>query len=183
MKYATFLLGLGISEKEKKGKFTMLNPKEQLFCYYFSCFQNLKEASVKAGYPALSAEKTAAKLMQRKEIQEQIRTYIRQKDTEYLQAMVLSGLERLAFGEINDVIQLMMKGNELDEKQLQNLNLYMVSELKQKDGCLEVKLFDRYQALKLIQELVEQKQNHGTTEEFLQAFVQGTKQWDGDGDE
>lgn len=161
----------------------MLNPKEQLFCYYFSCFQNLKEASIKAGYPALSAEKTAAKLMGREEIKQQIREYSRQKDMEYLQAMVLSGLERLAFGEINDIIQLMMKGNELDEKQLQNLNLYMVSEIKQKDGCLEVKLFDRYQALKLIQELIQLKKSNGTTEEFLQAFVEGTKQWGGDKDE
>ena len=50
----------------------MLNPKEQLFCYYFSCFQNLKEASIKAVYPALSAEKTAAKLMGREEIKQQI---------------------------------------------------------------------------------------------------------------
>ena len=161
----------------------MLNPKEQLFCYYFSRFQNLKEASIKAGYPSLSAEKTAAKLMGREEIKQQIREYFKQKDMEYLQAMVLSGLERLAFGEINDVIQLMMKGNELDEKQLQNLNLYMVSEIKQKDGCLEVKLFDRYQALKLIQELIQLKKNHGTTEEFLQAFVEGTKQWSRDKDE
>ena len=161
----------------------MLNPKEQLFCYYFSCFQNWKEASIKAGYPALSAEKTAAKLMGREEIKQQICEYSKQKDMEYLQAMVLSGLERLAFGEINDIIQLMVKGNELDEKQLQNLNLYMVSEIKQKDGCLEVKLFDRYQALKLIQELIQLKQNHGTTEEFLQAFVEGTKQWGGDKDE
>lgn len=63
----------------------------------------------------------------------------------------LDGLARLAFGPVNDALRLFAGIGEIDESVISSLNLFCVSEIKQtKDGCLEIKFYDRIKALELL---------------------------------
>lgn len=61
---------------------------------------------------------------------------------------VVEGLRRLAFGEIQDAVTLLFESDEEILKNLPNLNLFNVSEIKRvKAGGMEIKFFDRLKAL------------------------------------
>ncbi|MFR4197997.1 MAG: terminase small subunit [Ruminococcus sp.] len=63
-------------------------------------------------------------------------------------AIVRAGLERLAFGRTNDVIQLLLAEEPMTGQQIQALDLFPVASLKRdKSGGMEVHFFDRLKAL------------------------------------
>lgn len=63
----------------------------------------------------------------------------------------LDGLERLAFGSVNDAVRLLVQFNELDSGIVSDLDLFSVSEIKRnKEGMLEIKFYDRLKALELL---------------------------------
>ena len=73
------------------------------------------------------------------------------------------GLEKLAFGSISDAVSLLyMKEPGRDE--LEKMDLCCISEIKTKDGYMEIKFIDRLRALeKLCQEEVPQNDKADST--------------------
>lgn len=63
------------------------------------------------------------------------------------------GYERLAFGSVEDIIELVCKSN-FSEKDLRSLDYFNISEVKKnKDGGIEVKFFDRLKALEKLENI------------------------------
>lgn len=128
--------------------------KEKLFCYYYSKFQNHKEAAIKAGYDKSKADVIGIKLLLRKEIREEIKKMIQMGNKKDLMEKAIIGLERLAFGSITDVVKLAFAEKLEDIKNIAEMDLYNISEIKRvKGGGFEIKFFDRIKALEKIGEM------------------------------
>ncbi len=62
---------------------------------------------------------------------------------------VKSGYEKLAYGKVNDAVQLMFRDG-LTPRELKKLDLYSVAEMKQTKDGLEIKFYDRMKALEAL---------------------------------
>ena len=92
---------------------------------------------------------------------------------------LIEGLERLAFGNIADVIQLLY-AEELDSAALGKLDLFQIAEVKRpKGGGMEIKLYDRLKALQYLQELYDRPS--GDAFGFYNALAQGVKTFEEEG--
>ncbi len=128
-----------------------LTDKEKLFCAYFCAGRNGREAAAKSGYSF--PEKTAQKLLKRKEILAQIKKNDSVKENE--KPSVSAGYKRLAFGCVSDAIALLFE-EEISKEKIEKMDLFNVSEIKrQKGGALEIKFFDRLKALEKLEEASE----------------------------
>lgn len=68
---------------------------------------------------------------------------------------VRSGLERIAFGGVNDAVSLLFQ-TEPDPEELRRLDLYSVAEIRRmKDGGIEIKFYDRMKALECLRQMEE----------------------------
>ncbi len=93
-------------------------------------------------------------------------------------AEVLAGLRRLAFGRINDALTLL--GDDFDGLCTSRLDLYNVSEIKRaKGGGVEIKFFDRLEALKRLAEIGERTSGSDSADSFFAALKDSAT---GDGD-
>ena len=80
------------------------------------------------------------------------------------------GFRRLAFGSIGDAARLLFT-EKIDPRMLKKMDLFSVSEIKRnKDGAIEVKFFDRMEALRMLHEL--EKDSSASTG-FLAAIESG----------
>lgn len=130
---------------------TKLTDKETLFCTYYCIGRNGREAAAKSGY--VFPERTAAKLLRRKEIISFIKKYDKAHQNETLS--VAAGYSRLAFGCIADAVSLLFD-EEITKENIEKMDLFNVSEIKrQKGGALEIKFFDRLKALEKLEEIFE----------------------------
>ena len=83
---------------------------------------------------------------------------------------VKAGLERLAFGRINDAVELVF-AEEVTPAKIRQADLYNVSEIKKiKGGGVEIKFFDRQKALERLEELNEKIQTRGNAQALVQAL-------------
>lgn len=90
--------------------------------------------------------------------------------------MVKAGLERLAFGEINDAIKLILNEEDISKKEAERLNLFNVSEIKKvKGGGIEIKLFDRQKALEKLWEIENSADMTTSAESFMTAITKGSE--------
>lgn len=75
----------------------------------------------------------------------------------------VEGIQKLAFGKINDAARILPAVRELGDEMISRLDLFPVSEIKQnKDGSLEVRFYDRLKALEMLaryEEAGEDRQN------------------------
>lgn len=121
-----------------------------MFCYHCAALGNPREAALRAGFPARRADQYAAELLKKRAVREEIAQYAeisRQKDA----ARALQGVERLAFGAVNDAVFLLLDGEEMCRDVIGTLDLYNVAEIKRpKGGGFEMKFFDRLKALELL---------------------------------
>ena len=63
------------------------------------------------------------------------------------------GFRRLAFGGIHDAVRLLFC-EEVNPRTLKNMDLFAVSEIRRpKNGGMEIRFFDRIEALRLLSEL------------------------------
>lgn len=63
------------------------------------------------------------------------------------------GFHRLAFGGIHDAVRLLFC-EEVNPRTLKNMDLFAVSEIRRpKNGGMEIRFFDRIEALRLLSEL------------------------------
>ena len=93
-------------------------------------------------------------------------------DTEKsVQETVQEGYRRIAFGDVSDPIRLLFC-EEITPRMLKGMDLFSISEIKRlKDGGMEIKFFDRIQALQCMQELGGESSVSG----FYQALEEGAK--------
>lgn len=93
---------------------------------------------------------------------------------------IKTGLRRLAFGETNDIMEVVLSEEPIGLRRLFEMNFYNISEVKKiKGGGLEVKLFDRQKAMEKLLEIYQSEENKTGAEEFLDALSKSA----GDDDE
>lgn len=130
-----------------------ITSKEKLFCTYYSLNRNGREAAAKSGY--LFPEKTALRLLKRKEIRSFIDELDRQRRAD--KKDIAQGYVRLAFGCVSDAIKLLYAEDNEKEK-IEEMDLFNISEIKRKKGGdIEIKFFDRLKALERLQQLCDEK--------------------------
>ncbi len=135
-----------------------LTSKELLFCTYYSLGRNGREAAVKSGY--MFPEKSAVKLLRRKDIAEEIAKLDKQREATHKDISI--GYQRLAFGCISDAVRLLFS-DEVSPEEIEKMDLFNVSEIKRKKGGdIEIKFFDR---LKALEKLAETGSVHRDSEE------------------
>ncbi|MBE6775893.1 MAG: terminase small subunit [Ruminococcaceae bacterium] len=126
-----------------------VSSKEKLFCTYYCISRNAGEAAAKAGY--IFPEKSALRLLRKKEVQAEIEKNDREKRAS--QKDIISGYYRLAFGCYADAVSLLFK-EEITDEQLRQMDLYNISDIKRKKGGdIEIRFFDRLKALEHLQQL------------------------------
>lgn len=157
-KAATNGLFRAISERHfsQKGEFIIekeITSKEKLFCTYYSLNCNGREAAAKSGY--LFPEKSALRLLKRKEIKDFIEELDKQRRAN--KKDIAQGYVRLAFGCVSDAIKLLYC-EEAEKDNIEQMDLFNISEIKRKKGGdIEIKFFDRLKALEKLQQLCDEK--------------------------
>ena len=81
----------------------------------------------------------------------------------------LAGLRRLAFGRINDALALLR--DDCFESDFSGLDLFNVSEIKRvKGGGVEIKFFDRLEALERLSEIEDKAADTAAADSFFSAL-------------
>lgn len=98
-------------------------------------------------------EKSAMRLLNRKEIQSEIERI--DKKRKRSEADISAGYLRLAFGCVSDAVKLIFS-EDITEEKIDELDLFNISEIKRKKGGdVEIKFFDRLKALEHLYEMSE----------------------------
>lgn len=150
-----------------------LAEKEELFCQYFAQSCSPRESAARAGYTF--PEKTAIKLLSQEAIQKHINFLFKENTKSCLNEQAISGFKRLAFGSVADAVSLMFIDGEPSPRALEEMDLFCVSEIKRpREGALEIKFFDRLEALERLSELSERNDAESSVP-FYQAIEQGAR--------
>lgn len=148
-----------------------LTRKETLFCQLFASYRNQREAALRAGFN-FRPERTAARLLERPEIQKEIRACARLVSERANEAS--AGYRRVAFGSVADALILLYQ-DSFSKEELEALDLFSVSEIRQiKGGGLEIKFFDRLKALEKLSQ-IEAADSERKNDSFYQALEEGAR--------
>ncbi len=132
-----------------------LGKREKLFCLNYAHLGNGREAAARSGY-LLNPDATAAKLLSKKEILQEIEALTQSKKALSQEAAV--GLKRLAFGSVTDALRLIYCEEAPTVEELAQMDLFNVAEIKRpKSGGIEIKFFDRLKPLERLAEISEQQ--------------------------
>jgi len=158
-------------EIKKESKQNLLR---KLFCYYFVKLRNVREAGIKAGFSENQAFVEGMKILDNANT---IGALNRISEKSFSQnGLVKSGLERLAFGSVNDAVALVFSEEVPSSCEISRLDLFNVSEIKRvKGGGVEVKFFDRQKALEKLWELENTADVNGSAESFFNAIRAGAE--------
>lgn len=160
---------------ERRGRMEKdLTSREKLFCYHYLMLGNAKEAATAAGFPIKNANTHAAKLLSKGKIREFLDA---QHDNlaKRKVSLIISGLERLAFGGINDAVALAFC-DEIDGDKIGKLDLFNVAEIKRpKSGGVEIKFFDRQKALERLLEIQSEFSGNSSADSFFTALYHSAK--------
>lgn len=149
--------------------------KEKLFCKFYFSYQNPQEAAIKAGYSKINAQKKAHKLLNKPEIQEELKKLKNELDNNQLTNWAIVILKRIIFCTPNDTINLALTHENLTEQQIEKLNLFQISEIKKlKDGTLEIKFIDKLKAVACLMEIANNFKNSNTANNLLTALTQNS---------
>ena len=149
-----------------------MNLKEKLFCQFYTTYQLPKEAAIKAGYSETIAERKAQKLLNKTEIQQEIKKIKNEIDNKQLICWATTVLKRIIFDNPNDAIILALKSEEATEQKIEQMNLFTVSEFKKfKDGSLEIKFINKLKAIKSLVEITHILKNSSEANNFLDALT------------
>lgn len=122
-----------------------------------------------AGFPPDTAEKEGLRLLNLRSTQKLIRRYTQNGISG--EDGVKIGLSRLAFGDINDIMEVVLSEEPIGLNRLFKMNFFNISEVKKvKGGGLEVKLFDRQKAMEKLLEIYEKNSSRTNAEEFFEAL-------------
>lgn len=151
----------------KKG----LTPREKEFCLRYFETMDAEESARLSGYRKEPFKK-AGVLLSREDILKEI-SRLSHAFEEVSRRVARKGYEKLAFGKITDAVSLLYLKNP-DKAQLEDLDLYCVSEIKRKDDSVEIKFFDRLKALeKLTQGKEEEKEKGEALPPVYNAILKG----------
>ncbi len=136
-----------------------MRPQERCFCIWYAMLCNVQEAALRAGYAPVEAMERGVKLLQRADCVAYIQSVQDTLSHRSLTSKVMAGLERLAFGSCNDAVQLVFSADSLSPVEMEQLDLFSVTEMKRdRNGGVEVKFYDRQKAM-------EQMLSYATTAE------------------
>lgn len=131
----------------------MLNEKQaiqRLFCYYYAFSGNIEESAIKAGFPQELALFEGIKILSQKRFKALV-DELRRDETGTRQSV--AGLKRLAFGSVNDAVELAFADGDISKERLAKMDFFNISEIKKiKGGGVEIKIFDRQKALEKLLE-------------------------------
>ena len=143
-----------------------LTPKQMRFVDEWLIDFNGKQAAIRAGYSAKTAEATAARLLRNVKVQAEIsrRQKDLQKRTEVSQDRVVKELARIAFANIADYLHVETQTRTKDDGTEVTYQIVMLSEtedlsvdqraalanVKQSANGVEIKLHDKIKALELL---------------------------------
>lgn len=143
-----------------------LTPKQMRFVDEWLIDFNGKQAAIRAGYSAKTAEATAARLLRNVKVQAEIsrRQKDLQKRTEVSQDRVVKELARIAFANIADYLHVETQTRTKDDGTEVTYQIVMLSEtedlsvdqraalanVKQSVNGVEIKLHDKIKALELL---------------------------------
>ena len=144
-----------------------LSPKQTLFCAYYAQTRNGREAAAKCGYRF--AGRTAAKLLRRSDIRAQIEELDRAQAL--AQSDIAAGYARLAFGCVSDAVALALSP-QTENANLEEMDLFSVSEIKCGKNGVEIRFFDRLKALEKLEALTQSRESE-TAKELFKAIGQG----------
>ncbi|MGN1132849.1 MAG: terminase small subunit [Oscillospiraceae bacterium] len=140
------------------------------FVLSFCLTRNAEESAINAGVLPRLAKLEGNRLLSRKGVKEKIKS--QEKILESSEMEVIAGLERLAFGRINDAVKLALS-EDFNVSDLTKAELFNVSEIKKvKGGGVEIKFCDRQKALEKLweyREKIETRKNADALEEFFKA--------------
>lgn len=156
-----------------KGVFKMsLTKKEIEFCSYFAICRDARESAAKAGFAF--PERSGMRLLAKESVISEIERFS-QKSTTITSAV--DGLKRIAFGSVADAVRLILEPEAVDTEKL---DLFMVSELKCTDKCIEIKFYDRIKALTALLEVSAVSEENNTSQ-FVDAIFKGASAIEGIG--
>lgn len=144
--------------------------RKKLFCCYFVKLGNIRESAVKAGFPPETAMLDGIECMRSPSCQKLISKLY--SDLYCNTKGIMSGLERLAFGNSNDAVFLAFSDDLPSPDVISGLDLFNVSEIKKvKGGGVEIKLFDRQKALEKMLEFANSCDSSGIADSFINALT------------
>lgn len=149
-----------------------LNKKElcNLFCCNYARLGDVYEAALRSGFPQEMALADGIGIINQTKYRRLISNMM-QKSISPKQ-IVMTGLERLAFGRANDAALLVFSEDVPTLQQLNSLDLFNVSEMKKvKGGGVEIKLFDRQKAMERIYEYASEENASSNAANLIKAFA------------
>lgn len=87
--------------------------------------------------------------------------------------LVMEGLRKLAFGDVNDAVKLVFAEEVPPPDVLAKMNLFNVSAITRDKGGVEVRFFDRQKALERMYDYAHNGQNGAAAESLLAALTKG----------
>ncbi len=148
-----------------------LTKKERSFCIGFI---NSGDIDFAERYSGLD---NGRELLCREEIRDELRR-LSDVFNESVAYTASAGLKKLAMGSVADAVSLLYK-EKPDHDVLEKMDLFLVSEIKRKDNCVEIKFFDRFKALC---ELMKLSGNDTRASSFYDALMMGAESLNRDGD-
>lgn len=143
-----------------------LNEKRRLFCYYYFKLGNVYEAAVKAGFSPATALVDGLQTLENHGCQLKL-----QRLQTVTNRLVTTGLERLAFGSINDAVILASSDEFPPPSELAKLDLFNVSEIKRvKGGGIEIKFADRLKAMEKLLIFEKESSDFNNAESLIDAL-------------
>lgn len=143
---------------------------KHLFALFYASGKSVKEAGILAGFDKDEAEQEGLKLLKLRSVQKLVKRYV-QNGLNNADGVKI-GLKRLAFGEINDIMEVVLSEEPIGLNKLFKMNFYNISEVKKvKGGGIEVKIFDRQKAMEKLLEIYKSEDNKTGAEEFLNALT------------
>lgn len=154
--------------KNMKGENCVKKINLRDFALHFCFSGNATEAAVAAGVTPLRAKIEGLKLLARKPVRNHVKRISDNKS--YTQNEVLSGLERLAFGRINDAAELAFS-EDITKEKIARADLFNVSEIRRiKGGGVEIKFFDRQKAIEKLAECIEKLDSEENAKSLVESI-------------
>ncbi|MCL2107283.1 MAG: terminase small subunit [Oscillospiraceae bacterium] len=126
-----------------------LTARERNFCALYARTRNEREAAARAGYCSLP-QLAGLRLLARKDIRRGISRF---SGEDLIRTDVVSGYQRLAFGAGTDAFRLLFMAEAPSQELLEQMDLFNISEIKNKETGLEIKFYNRADALERLEAL------------------------------
>lgn len=144
--------------------------RKKRFADILACCCDSELAAELTGSSPTQAREEGIALLESRYVQNRLRKLMRQRRE--LSASARSGLERLAFSRCNDAVTLAFLPTEaINRSMIRKMDLSCIASIKRdKDGGVDIKLFDRERALEALMRLDESETLGSSAEDILSAL-------------